>query len=176
MVVESAIHNAKGIAAKFRVFKRPRIGETRFHAGVRRILEHSWLNYDLEREIAQREIPCLPSQTGDVQKNKFTRLYTVSEGDEKFGMKSSEEMKENNVIQANRGALPPAARNDPEAFIEVVSAPPPPLTKEEREHRNRVIMWGRMTSDQLKIELRDRSLKVGGSKAILLGRLVSFYE
>lgn len=98
MAVESAIHNAKALAAKYRVFKRPRRGETRFQAGTRRILEHTWLRFKMEMRRAAKEIPLLPSQCGQ-EVSKFVRLKSVSEGDDIFGLHDLRDERATTLIQ-----------------------------------------------------------------------------
>jgi hypothetical protein len=156
MVIESAIHDAKGIAAQTRVFKRPKKDETRFEAGCRRILGGTWLRYEVEREISFKEIPMLPSQRGEIT-NKFVRLSTVSEGDEKFALQPVEKrrrlmdpIRETIVLPTGENYL---ENRDPEP--EVI-----PETPEERKQRERMSLFGKMNVAQLRLEFQDRGWRI----------------
>jgi len=161
MVVESAIHDAKGIASQFRVFKRPRKGESRFVAGARRIMEQTWLRYIVEQPISVVELKqnkriidqSLLSDT-DTQ---FKRLKTISVGGEQFALSAHrKEKKECPILQARQR-------------IEIVTIPlrpsevevePPSL--EEKEKRTRRAMYEKLRCVELKALLKERNLRCKG--------------
>jgi hypothetical protein len=173
MAVESAIHDAKAVAAKYHVFKRPRRNETRFQAGTRRILEHTWLRFRMEMQRAAKEIPLLPSQCGE-NIQKFIRLKSVSEGDDVFGLIDQRDQRATSVIQQRKlhilssattpvNPLSIAPIHNNETTVQSLCLDP--------AHAKRVALE-RLSVVQLKVELKRLGQPLSGNKHALVTRLL----
>jgi hypothetical protein len=174
MVVESAIHEAKGIAAKYRVFKRPRKDETRFQAGARRILEHTWLRFQVECDISKKEIPLLPSQTGQSEPGKFVRLKTVSEGDEKFELQEKhEEWLQTSLYRKRLEVLSRIRIEEALSRIRIEEEEEEEEEDEEVIAQQRRLLLSKLTVAELKVELTKKGLTKSGNKSLLIERLLS---
>jgi hypothetical protein len=171
MVIESAIHDAKGLSRQFSIFKRPRKGETRFDAAMRKLMGQTWLRHDCDREIAHKEIHELPSMKGEISE-KFVKLRVLSEGAEKFDLSPADPLRATSAVMIKRSEIVLSVRENVSPNLNPPPAPPV-LTPEEKKRRDRFRIFSRLTIAQLKIELRDRSLPVRGLKPDLITRLVN---
>jgi hypothetical protein len=158
LAAESTFHIGKMISQGSKVFKRPRSGETRQVAGVRRIFGALWLRLDMDTQVAAMELPHLPSYWGKTA-TKFIRGRVVSDGDEKFELVSSDELgRVTSKVQLFRNSL----------IQTPLCLPPLDKASELRGYYSSLLLL------VLKSLLKERQLPVSGKWQDLVERLVDF--
>jgi hypothetical protein len=121
MVVESSICVAKGVSRRCKVFKRPRIGETRFLGAMRKLLAESWLRGEIDSEVSEKEFPTLLKAHASENPTKFIQGRTISFGAEKFELGSAVSQKaQNRILQICKEDTPPKKKD---IFSAVMSPP-----------------------------------------------------